>query len=330
MATDILIVGLGEFGASIGLALAQSGTDEVLTGYDADGSLVREARKAGAVGRQALSLEKACRSADLVILTVPTADAQPYLEAIGPNLKQDALLLDASSYSKVAAAEWAAKNLAPGRHYVGVMAVIGPVALHVGAPDLGKPRPDLFSGGMLAMAIPPKTPENAVEMALRFSRRLGTAPFFLDPAEIDAVTATVEDLPALLGAVLVRVAMRTPSWQEARRMGGRRFASVAIVGALQPAKHLQASLSFNRTNILTRLDATIEELQTLRDLIARGENEPLSSLLAEAIEVHDAWLAARYRADWAQEERGKIELPEGRMMDRIIGLGPNLRPKDRR
>jgi prephenate dehydrogenase len=303
---------LGEIGASIGLALAQSGKDEALTGYDADGSLVREARKAGAVGRQALNLEKACRSADLVILAVPTADAQPYLEAIGPNLKQDALLLDASSYLKVAAAEWAAKNLAPGRHYVGVMAVIGPVALHVGAPDLGKP------------------PENAVEMALAFSRRLGAAPFFLDPAEIDAVTATVEDLPALLGAVLVRVAMRTPGWQEVRRMGGRRFASAAIVGALQPAKHLQASVSLNRTNILTRLEATIEELQTLRDLIARGENEPLLSLLAEAIEVHDAWLAARYRADWAREERGKIELPEGKMMDRIIGLGPNLRPKDRR
>ncbi len=330
MAIDILIVGLGEIGASIGLALAQTGKDEVLTGYDADGSLVREARKVGAVGRQALSLEKACRSADLVILTVPTADAQPYLEAIGANLKQGALLLDASSYIKVAAAEWAARNLAPGRHYVGVVAVIGPASLHIGAPDLGKPRPDLFEGGMLAMAIPPKTPEEAVEMALVFSRRIDAAPFFLDPAEIDAVTSTIEDLPALLGAVLMRVAMRTPGWQEVRRMGGRRFASVAIVGTLQPAKHLQASLSFNRANTLARLDATIEELQGLRGLIARGENEPLSSLLGEAIEVHDTWLAARCRADWAQEERGKIELPEGRMLDRIIGIGPNLRPKDRR
>jgi prephenate dehydrogenase len=328
MSPEIMIVGLKEIGASIGLALAKAGAGGSRTGYDADSGVARAARKAGAVERLALNLGRSCRSADLVILAVPSCEVRPYLEAIGAGLKPGALVLDTSSL-KSAAIGWASEHLPEGCYYVGAVPVVNPTALHIGAPGLGEPRADLFRGGLMAMVIPVKTPEAVVELALSVARTLGAAPFFIEPSEVDAVMATVEGLPALLAIALVRVAVQTPGWREARRIAGRQFASLAIVGALQSPQDLQASLDLNRSNVLARVDAAIEELRALRALIAQEEAEGLRASLAEAVEAHDAWLAARAQGEWGREELGKVELPEGGMLDRLLGIGGNLRPKDR-
>jgi hypothetical protein len=108
------------------------------------------------------------------------------------------------------------------------------------------------------------------------------------------------------------------------------FAQGAAVGTLQPPQSLRAALLLNRPNILARLDAAIEELRTLRAMIAEGAEEELEGRLAEAQREHLAWLAARSRGDWQREELGEVEMPQGGMMDRLLGLGGTLRSKDRR
>lgn len=329
MSPEIMIVGLGEIGASIGLALAQAEAGLSRIGYDPDSDVARAARKAGAVERLALNLERSCRGADLVILAVPSCDVRAYLEAIGPSLKPGAVVVDTSSL-KLTALSWAAEHLPEGRAYIGAIPVVNPETLHFGAPGVGEPRADLFRGGLVAMVIPAKTSEAAVDIALSLVRYLEAAPFFIDPAEVDAVMATVEGLPALLAVALIRVAVQTAGWPEARRIAGRPFANLAIVGALQSPQNLEAALGLNRANVLARLDAAIGELSALRALIAREESEDLKVSLAEAVEAHDAWLAARQQADWGREELGKVELPQGGMLDRLLGIGGNLRPKDRR
>jgi len=330
MIEDTLIVGLQSLGASLGLALGAEGFSRSRTGYDIDNERVRAARKSGAVERQAINLERAAQQADLILLAVPAGDAQRYLEVIVPRLKAGALLLDLAS-RKSESSRWIASNLPEASAYIGAALAVNPELLHAGA-AAGAPRADLFRGGLLALAIPPRTPGPAVDLALRLAQHLGAAPFFLDPGEIDAVLATVEDLPTLLGAALVRVAVGTPSWREARRLAGGPFAALAAAGAVTPAKQQQAALFLNRLNVLDRLDALIDELQVLRRMIGdEALQEELAARLDEAIEAHGLWLTARTRAEWAEEERGRVELPErGAMVDRLLGLGQTLRPKDRR
>jgi prephenate dehydrogenase len=329
MRREILIVGMGEIGASIGLAIRRGERDLVCTGYDADTSTARAARKAGAVERLGLGLARSVGPADLVILALPSGQVRGYLEAIGPRLKPGALVLD-TSWLKSAAVDWASEILPEGRYYVGAVPTVSPDALHRGALGANEPRPDLFEGGVIAMVIPARTPEPVVDLALRVAAWLGAEPFFVDPAEVDALTATVEDLPVLLGTTLMRVAMRSPGWREARRMAGRFFATSAIVGALQAPSDLQAGLALNRPNVLTRLDAAIGELQAMRALIAQGDEEGLEKCLAEAVEAHYIWLAARSRGDWAREEIGPVEMPRGGVLDRLLGIGGDLRARDRR
>ncbi len=329
MGREVFIVGMNETGASIGMSIRRRGGDVVCTGYDADASLARAARKSGAVEKLALGLARSVGSADVVILALPTAQVRGYLEAIGPRLKPGAVVLD-TSWLKDAAVGWAAEILPEGRYYIGAVPAVAPGALHSGAPGAGEARPDLFEGGLVAMVIPARTPEAAVDRALEVASWLGAEPFFIDPAEVDAVAATVEDLPVLLGAALMRAAVRSPGWRDAQRMAGRLFATGAIVGALQAPGDLQAGLALNRLNVLTRLDAAIEELQALRSLIAKGDEEGLEQRLAEAVEAHYVWLAARTRGDWAGEEIGPVEMPQGGVLDRLLGLGGSLRERDRR
>jgi prephenate dehydrogenase len=328
MTFEILIVGMGEVGASIGLAIAAGDHDVVCVGYDADGSTAREARKAGAVAKLAMSLEKAAEHAEVVILALPSGQVQAHLQAIAPRLKRGSVVLDTSSL-KSAAMGWAADLLPEGCYYIGAVPTVGWDSLHAGGPGPASPRADRFRGSLMAMVVPVRTPEAAVDVALTMAGWLGMAPFFIDPAEVDAVAATVEDLPALLGVALLLVAVHSPGWNEARRMAGRVFAQGAAVGALQPPQDLRAALCLNRPNVLTRLEAAIEELRTLRAMIAEGAEDELEGRLGEAQREHLAWLAARSRGDWQREELGEVEMPQGGMMDRLLGLGGTLRSKNR-
>jgi prephenate dehydrogenase len=329
MAHEILIVGMGEIGASIGLAIAGGKHDVICVGHDPEGSVAREARKAGAVSKLAMGLERAAEHADLVILALAPGQVEAHLRAIGPRLKQGAIVVDTSSL-KAAAMGWAAEVMPEGCHYIGAVPIVGWGALHLGGPGPAEPRADLFQGSLMAMVVSPRTPETAVDQALTLAHWLGMEPFFIDPAEVDAVVATVEDLPALLGAALILVAVRSPGWNEARRMAGRTFARTAAAGTMQLPKDFRAGLLLNRTNVLTRLDAVIEELRGLEGLIADGAEEELEGRLAEAQRAHGAWLGARARGDWQQEELGPVDMPQGGMMDRLLGLGGGIRAKDRR
>ncbi len=330
MIEDTLIVGLQTLGASIGLALGTGDFGRSRTGYDSDNERARAARKAGAVERQALNLERATPQANLVILAVPAGEAQQYLEVIAPRLKPGALLLDLASRQNESSG-WVASHLPEGRAYIGAALAVSPQALH-SLPESDAPRANLYRGGLLALAIPPRTPAAAVDLALALAQQLGATPFFLDPGEIDAVLATVEDLPTLMGAAFLRVAIDTPGWREARRMAGLPFASLARIGAAQPAKQFQASLTLNRMNVVNRMDALIAELHMLRRLIADETlQDELAARLAEAIEAHNDWLEARTRSEWAEEERGGVELPDRTgTLGRLLGIGMPLRPKDRR
>lgn len=329
MDQDILIIGLDEVGGSIGLALARGGGRGRRTGYDPDPAASHLARKVGAVERLAHSAERGAAEADVVILSVAPAEVRAYLEAIGPRLRKEAVVIDTSSL-KFEAVRWASEYLPVERYFIGAVPAIGPASLLVGALHHGEMRAELFDGGVMAMVVPPRTPEAAMETALALAQCLGATPFFLDAAEVDGVSATIEALPALLGAALMRMASQSPGWREARRMAGRMFAATTIAGARQPATTLQQTLSLNRDNVVHRLDALMQELTALRQLIAEGRVEALSQRLSEAADACQAWLGARRRADWAGEELEAVELPQRGVVERVLGIGPHLRRRDRR
>src|SRR5690349_20466144 len=94
MSVQITIIGLGQIGASLGLALKQRQLDVHLVGHDKDADTAKEAQKLGAVDEVKYNLPASVREAKIIILALPFAGMRETLEVIVPDLQQGTLILD--------------------------------------------------------------------------------------------------------------------------------------------------------------------------------------------------------------------------------------------
>jgi prephenate dehydrogenase len=322
MATDILIIGLHFVGASLGMAIAQSEWDAKLTGYDPNGGVARQARKDGAVGRLVFRTDGAAAKADIILLCSPADSVRQHLESLVPQLKPEAVVIDTSPL-KADIVRLAGELLSERKAYVGAIPILSPTQLYTGGAGDPPPGPDVFRGGLMAMVVPPQTHGSAVDLALVLAHVIGASPFFIDPVEVDVVSAVAEGLPAMLGAALMKVAVGTPSWHEIRRMAGRQFAQATAAAAPFDPGALANQLHLNRRLVLSKLDALLAELQSLRQALAEDTPDGLQASLSQSAEHIRQWQAARQRADWAAEELGaRPDIPDVTLLDRIMGFKP--------
>ena len=322
MSLEILFIGLNQFGASIGMALTDQELEVRRVGYDPDGQLARRVRQAGAVDHLVSHPRKASEVADVVVLSTPTSDVREYLVAVGMKLKPNAVVLDTSPL-KAQAVAWAEEMLPEECHYVGVTPIVGPAALLADIPAPRVPRADLFHGGLMAIVIPPKTPELAVTLALRFAAIIGATPFFIDPVEHDAVIATVDGLPSLIGAALMNMAADALNWRELQRMAGSPFANATRFHSSLSPKMRATTLYLNRDIVLTKLDALLDEFQRLRTLVAAEDSKELTDYLTKATTTRDSWLTIRQHGDWAGQDLQRatnVEKPS--LLSSLFGIKP--------
>src|SRR5512138_2037017 len=159
MTVQITIIGLGQIGSSIGLALKARNLDARLVGNDKEMGTAKEALKLGAVDEVKYNLPSSVSDAKIVILALPFAGIRETLEIIVPDLQEGTLILDTAP-SKATIAAWAKELLPPGRFYIGLTPAINPNYLH--GTDFGAKaaRADLFDKGLMVVNAPVGTPEN--------------------------------------------------------------------------------------------------------------------------------------------------------------------------
>src|SRR5215208_5586224 len=94
MTIQITIIGLGQIGASMGLALKSRNLDIRVVGNDKKLGTEREAHKLGAVDEVRHNLPASVRHAQIVILALPLAEIRETLKFIAPDLQEGTLVLD--------------------------------------------------------------------------------------------------------------------------------------------------------------------------------------------------------------------------------------------
>lgn len=329
MAIQITIVGLGQIGGSIGLALGKHEKTFLRVGHDVDPSVAQKAQKLGAVDKTMLNLPSAVREADVVVLSLPMDQIRDTLQIIAQDLREDVVVLDTGPV-KESVAKWAGELLPPGRHYVGLTPVINPDYLHGADRGLDAARADLFNQGLLAIASPPATASEAIKLAADLARLLGAAPLFVDPLEIDSLMSATHTLPQLLAAALLNTTIDQPGWREARKVAGRAFAEVTgpIAQQGQPDPLLTAAI-LSRENVIRALDGLIASLQAMRGELAQGDADGLRSRLERAFHGREAWWSMRQEANW-EEAQSAPEISASSSSDffgRLLGVRrrPNVR-----
>lgn len=298
MAFEILFIGLDQPAASISLALADQ-EDLTRIGYDPDMGQARELQKAGVIDKVSGVPRKAAASVDLVLISLPPADVPEFLDILNNDLKQDAVVIDLSSI-KVETLAWIAENKSAGWDYIGATPIVGPQALV--SPPGDEPQADLFEKGLMAVMIPPEAQERSIALALNLAEIIGASPFFVDPYEHDAAFAMSNGMPALLSAALLRASARSAAWDQIQRLAGSDFAIFGRISAQHHPKTLHASLRLSRILMAQRIEALVEELSELRQVLLSDEGDDLLlTYLDESSLAFDKWIDARSRHTWVTE-----------------------------
>jgi prephenate dehydrogenase len=316
----ITIVGLGLVGRSIGLALRQAEAASVIVGHDRDRVVSNEAKKLGAVDKVHWNLISACEDADLVILAIPLDGIEETLAAIGPNLRPGCVVMDTAAV-KGRVMGWAAENLSEGRHFVGTDPILGGSA--PGLLGVESARADLFQNGLFCIVPSPTASSEAINLIIDLVSILEAKPLFLDAAEHDGLMAAVDQLPGLLSLALLETVVHQPAWRELRKVAGPAFEAGTRLAASSPADGYMS----NRENMLRWIDVLAASLDSVRRLVAEGDEEELDQRLEHAWQERQKWLADRKVGDWMEGPRPQMPSRSG-LLDSLFGGFLRRTPKE--
>ncbi len=328
MTVKIAIIGLGQVGASIGLALA-SHKDQVSTiGYDAAGEVNRKAHKMGAVEKIGHGLYDSVEQADMVVLALPLDQVRETLQSMAQDVREQAVVIETAPV-KSAVAAWVEEFLPPKCHYVGLSLALNPLLLDETSTGIDSARADLFQNGLAAITAPPGTSGEAIKLAANFVTLLGAHVYFADLAEADGLMATIHTLPALAGTAMVETVIGRPGWADIRKLAGRHFMSAMHQLDGEKAPALAEAAQKNRINSVRVLDEYIAALQSLRDEIDKEEKSSLQERFKLALHARAEWQRERGDSSWQEDESQKPATPTfNDILRGPLGLGKMLgRPK---
>ncbi len=292
---QITIVGTGCIGTSIGLALHQNTQDLLVVGHDKDSNNAGKARKLKAIDKTDWNLINACEDADLILLAIPITGIEDTLKAIAPYLKEGCVITDTASL-KQPVVGWAEELLPDTVSFVGG----NPLVTSTGSgPEAAEAN--LFEDNLYCIAPAANAHPDAVSLVSSLVSLLGSQPYYLDAAEHDGLMAGAAHLPLVLALALTHCTTYEAGWREMRKLAGTGFDTISSLVGEDPGALADVLLA-NRDHVVHWLDAYVNELKSLRDLIAGEETEAL-------VQISERSVAARQQ--WLQDQRNRFsETPQ--------------------
>lgn len=329
MSTQITIIGLGQIGASLGLALADRKDSLVRIGHDIENSAAKQAKKMGAVDKTAKNLYKSIEGSDAVFLALPLDQIQETLELIAEDLKEDCVILDTAPV-KSAVGQWAADLLPPRRHYVGLTPIINPQYLHGIERGIEAAHADLFKNGLLAIVTPPGSDSGAVKFATDLAYLVGATPLYVDAVEVDSYMAATHILPQMVAAGLLGTTVDQPGWRDGGKFAGRGYAQVTSpVEFFGPPKASASAALNNPENTKRVLDQMIRYLEELKQVIDDQDAETLAAGFEHLDEERLRWYRMRLAANW-EADQDPVDIPSSSEFFGQIILGRTRKKKDKK
>ncbi len=329
MTVQITIVGTGQIGASIGLALGEHKDLFTRVGHDKDVRVTNQAKDMGALDRVNINLPSSVIDAAIIILALPLDQIRDTLKFIAPDLQEEAVVMDTAPV-KSEVLQWAKELLPLKRYYIGLTPVLNPIYLDTPGSGVEAAHADLFKNGMMAILSPQGVPSEAIKLATDFTHLLGAEHLFMDPVELDSMMAATHVLPQLIASALLNTTVDQPGWYEARKLAGRPYAAVTSAATqFGEANSLSGQAISTQEHLVRWLDALMDNLYTLRQLLASKDAEKLLTELARARLGREKWLVERKTANWAATESApEVNLPTAKdVFARMFTFGGGRKQK---
>ncbi len=275
----IAVLGLGLIGGSLGLALHQASVAMQISGYDSNPDATYQAWEIGAITEICNTAEKAVQQADMVILATPILAMPELLENIAPELKRGVLVTDTAS-TKVQILNWAKTLLPANVMFVGGHPMAGRELSGIEAAEVG-----LFEGCAYCLIPAAQASSEGVAQLSEIVIRLGAHPLVLDADRHDRLVAGISHLPFVLSSALVQCLSKEEGWKELTTLAAGGFRDTSRLAAGSPPMYRDICVT-NKAEILNWLDALALELDNIRSLIAR-DDENLETYFAQAKQLRE-------------------------------------------
>lgn len=279
---NVLIIGVGLIGGSLGLALKKNQLTKKVMGVGRSQSNLDDAIRIGAID-EAVSLEIGVPQADLIVICVPVAQTEKILREIHPHLKSTTLITDVGS-TKLDVVE-AAKN-ALGDDVVQFVPA-HPIAGSAQHGALAS-KVDLFENRQVIICPLQENGAARIEQMSRLWKSVGANLFTMSAIQHDAVFAAVSHLPHVLSYALMLQVANAEDAPTKFRHAGAGFRDFTRIAASSPEMWRDICMA-NRDAILKELDSYMAVVSHMQALLKNKDSQTLEKLFAKASESRNKW-----------------------------------------
>jgi prephenate dehydrogenase len=259
MKYHFFIIGLGQIGCSLALALRKSKVAAAIYGKD------KQYKK---VYSQVLDeylddIEAGVRQSDIIILSTPIKEIQQLITEIAPILEEKKILLDTGSTKGEIVREMKKypKKILIGGH---------PMAGTVRAGEKAW-QAELFSGKPFFLCFPHHYSKQGKPVIEKILNKIGAVPVEIEPAHHDFLAAVTSHLPYIISIILFSIYLK----HYRRNKVVDYFISTGFLGstrlALTPSRVGSDIILTNKNNIIKNIKKIIHELDRFQEQMETDE-----------------------------------------------------------
>ncbi|MDD2619265.1 MAG: prephenate dehydrogenase [Syntrophomonadaceae bacterium] len=275
MGVNILIIGLGLIGGSLGLALKESPLINKIIGYDQDRKTLDKALEIGAID-ETLSLEGGVADAHIIFLCTPLRFYPQIIEDIKPHLKAGTIISDVGSTKQEV-----------NRIFTGLPSEIWAIGGHpmAGAETKGIFGADryLFENAVYVLTPPLGLPPEVLQLLSDLLASTGARITVMDAALHDKIVATISHLPHLAAVALVGL---TKDDNDSLMLAAGGFRDTTRIASSDPGLWEDILFS-NRDPVLKELEELIKNLNKIKMALQINNHGIIQNELRLAKDIRD-------------------------------------------
>lgn len=289
MIRRLAILGVGLMGGSLALALKRTGLVETVVGAGRGRDNLDLALKAGVIDVIADTPALAAKGADMIVLAVPVGGMPGVMDQIAPHLDDRVVLTDVGSTKQDVVA--AARTLLP--EHLGRFIPGHPIA-GAESSGVGAAHADLYRGKDVILTPLPENDVMAVGRVQDMWQGCGAHVERMSAEDHDRIFAAVSHLPHLAAFALMDELAGRENSQMFFRHAGSGFRDFTRIAGSHPEMWRDVALA-NREAVVAELDAYIDRLNRIRDLVACADGEALMEVLSRASHARQQWAQGKTR-----------------------------------
>ncbi len=287
MFKKVTLAGVGLLGGSLGLNLKMNGLAREVVGYVRRVGSIEECSRVGAVTLATLSVEEAFTDAELVVFCVPVSQIPILARASLPFLKAGTIVTDVGSTKRELVSELETIFQPAGVHFVGSHPMAGsektgPINAYL----------DLFRNTICLLTPTERTSPEALRRVEELWEKVGCRTIRLSPADHDELVCRASHLPHLIATALVEHVLGKNNSDVQAQICASGFRDTTRVASGSPDMWRDIVLT-NRKQVISELDAYIETLESMREILETESPENIRSFFSNARKLRNRWLDSR-------------------------------------